>query len=100
MKDTTSSISDKIAVWKKQHGTVYEISVEGKKGFFKAPDRAILGYAMSNQAQDPLSYHEIIARNCWLGGDELLLSEDKLFLSLCTRLGELVEIKEAALKKW
>ena len=85
--------------WKKQHGAVYEIAVEGKKGYFRTPSRATLGYALSTQNKDPLAYNEIIAKNCWLGGDETLLTDDNLFLSICTRLGELVDIKEAELKK-
>ena len=94
------SVSEaQINAWKRSYGAVYEIALEGHKGYFRSPDRKILGLALSEGAQDPMAYHEVIARNCWLGGAPALLDDDTYFLSICMRLGELVEWKEAVLKK-
>lgn len=37
--------------------------------------------------------------NCWLAGDEEIKIDDSLFLGVSAKLGELVEVKEAELKK-
>ena len=90
---------NQIKEWKRKFGSVYEIAVEGKKGYFRTPDRNILGYALSQNTQNPITYNEILAKNCWLGGDKELLEEDTLFLSISGKLADLIEIKEAGLKK-
>ena len=48
---------------------------------------------------DPMKYNEILLANCWLAGDEEIKEDDALFLGVSAKLGELVEIKEAELKK-
>ena len=48
---------------------------------------------------DPMKYNEILLNNCWLAGDEEIKTDDALFLGVSTKLGELVEVKEAELKK-
>jgi hypothetical protein len=38
-------------------------------------------------------------KDCWLGGDEEIQTDDKLFLSISSKLPELIEVEEAALEK-
>ncbi len=90
---------EQIAKWKQQHQTVYAIEVASKIGYFKVPDRNVISYAMSQAPQNPLGYYEAIAQNTFLGGDQALLEDDSYFLSICNRLSELVQVKEAQLKK-
>lgn len=100
MKTNMEKITEqKISAWKKKYGSVYEISVEGRKGYFRSPDRNILGYALSQNSKNPIVYNEVLAKNCWIDGDRMLLEDDTLFLSISGKLADLIEIKEAALKK-
>ena len=46
-----------------------------------------------------MKYNEIMLRNCWLAGDEEIKTDDALFLGVSAKLGELIDIKEAELKK-
>ena len=101
MSNKSSKTIDKaqISAWKEQYHEVYYISIEGKKGYFRMPDRATIGYAMSQATNNPLGYYEALAQSTWLGGDNELLADDAYFLSICNRLSELIQIKEAELKK-
>ena len=88
-----------IKEWKAKYGAVYEVEVEGKKAYFKAPDRNILGLAMKKGMDNPLASIEVVAQNCFLAGDKVLLEEDAYFLSVSKVLGEMMQVKEASLKK-
>ena len=59
------------------------VTIDGKKAFFKKPNRATLGLAMAKGANDPLTSVEIIVENCYVGGDiskkELLEDVSNLF---------------------
>lgn len=90
---------EEIAEWKKKHGDVFHISVEGKEGYFKKPDRKVLGLASAYAQKSPLKFGETIITNCWLGGDEELISNDDYFLSVNSVVDQLVEVKEVEVKK-
>jgi len=88
-----------IQEWKKQYGDVYVLNIEGKKAYLRTPDRQTLSYASTLATKDPLKFNEAILTNCWLGGDEEIKTDDALFLSASSKLGELIQIKEATLEK-
>ena len=90
---------EQIEAWKKKHGDVFRITVDGKEAYLKRPDRKTLGAAAVVGKNDPMKYNEILLSNCWLAGDEEIRTDDALFLGVSAKLGELVEIKEAELKK-
>ena len=85
--------------WRKKYTDIYEIKVEDKVGYFHAPDRNTMGYAMQQAQKNPMSANEVLAKNCFLGGDKELLENDTYFLALSARLSELIEIKSSSLKK-
>lgn len=85
--------------WKEQYRKVFKITVEGKIAYLKAPDRKTLSYAASIGSKDPMKYNEVLLKNCWLGGDMEIQTDDSLFLSACSQLVDLIEIKEATLEK-
>lgn len=93
------SIQEQIKSWKEKYGSVYELSVEGKKAYLRKPDRKTLSYASTAGQTDPLKFNEVLLKGCWLGGDEEIRTDDELFLSASAKLGELIQIKEAELKK-
>lgn len=90
---------EEIAIWKKNHGEVFELSVGDKKCYLKTPDRKTLSYAATVGANDNLKFNEVILKNCWLGGDEEIQTNDGLFLSAAAALPQLIQIQEAKLVK-
>jgi hypothetical protein len=88
-----------IAEWKKKHKDIFAVEVDGHIGYLKKPDRKALSYASSVGAKEPLKFNEIILENCWLGGSEEIKTDDSLFLGVSGKISELIEVKEAELKK-
>jgi hypothetical protein len=90
---------EQIESWKANHGEVYRIQVEGKACYLKQPSRKTLGYASLAGKENPLKFNEVLLRDCWLGGDEAIKTDDTLFLSVSAKLSELIALKEAELEK-
>lgn len=90
---------EKIEAWKKQHGDIFKITVENYSCILKKPSRKALSYGSSVAQTDPLKFNEVILKDCWLEGDQILLTDDTLFLSVCQKIGHLIEVKEAELVK-
>ena len=99
-KDNNKTITpEQIEAWKKKWGDVFCVTVGDKVAYLKRPSRQALSAAAVVGKNDPMKYNEILLNNCWLAGDEEIKSDDSLFLGVSAKLGELVEIKEAELKK-
>lgn len=90
---------EQIEAWKKKHGSVYSETVDSKTAYLKKPDRKALSAAAVLGKTDPMKYNEVLLNNCWLGGDEEIKTNDELFLGVSSKLADLIEIKEAELKK-
>lgn len=90
---------EQIDAWKKKHGEIFRLKVDEKECYLKTPDRKTLSYASTVATKDPLKFNEILLNNCWLGGDEEIKTTDSLFLAAASKLGELIEVKEAELEK-
>ena len=88
-----------ISSWKQQYGDVFEVTVDGKKGYFKKPDRKTMGFAMTKAQTDPLGYLEVIIENCWLGGDNELKDNNDYFYALCMKVQDITAVKDAEIKK-
>lgn len=88
-----------IAEWKKKHGDVFKITIEDKVCYLRKPTRKALGYASVAGKDNPLKFNEVILRDCWLAGDEEIKTDDTLFLSVSSKLTELIQIKETELEK-
>lgn len=95
MKATQEQIQE----WKAKYGVVFEISVEDKVCYLHKPSRKTMGYAAMASKDNPLRFNEVILNDCWIAGDEDLRTDDELFMSVSGRIGEIVEIKQAELKK-
>lgn len=89
---------EKIEGWKKQHGDIYLIEVEDKACVVRKPGRKDLSFAMLLK-DDPIKFNETLLNNLWVDGDEELKTNDDYFLAVSSQLGELLQIKEATLKK-
>lgn len=90
---------EQIESWKKKHGDVFEVNVDGRTAYLKRPDRKVLGAASVLGKDDPMKYNETLLGNCWLGGDEEIKTDDSLFLGVSSVLAEIIEIKKAEIKK-
>lgn len=79
---------------------VWEIEIEGKKGYVRKPTREEMKFAMTLATKnDPLGMAEEILKSCWLGGDMELIDDDDYFYGAAMQLQDLVEIKAGQLKK-
>lgn len=90
---------EQIEEWKKKHGDVRAVVVDGHIGYLRKPDRKVLSYASSVGAKDPIRFNELLLTNCWLGGSESIKTDDEMFLGASAVLAELIEVKEAELVK-
>lgn len=82
----------------------YEIEVDGKKCQLCPLDRATLeialGMVMATSGNPQyIRAGEIILRKCWVSGDKEILENDDLLVAAAMKAYELIEIKEATLKK-
>ena len=90
---------EQIKQWKAKYKEVFVLRVDDKVAYLRTPDRATLSYASTLATKDPMKFNEAILTNCWLGGDKEIKTDDALFLSASSKLGELIQIKEATLEK-
>ncbi|MDU6660077.1 MAG: hypothetical protein E6494_08185 [Capnocytophaga sp.] len=90
---------EQIKQWKAKYKEVFVLRVDDKVAYLRTPDRATLSYASTLATKDPMKFNEAILTNCWLGGDEEIKTDDALFFSASSKLGELIQIKEATLEK-
>lgn len=89
-----------IAELKAKHGDIFLIELEtGEICYLKKPNRTILSAAMVKGKDDVFKYNEIILQNCWIMGDETIKTDIGLFLGVSAKLGEVVEVVTAEIKK-
>jgi hypothetical protein len=93
MKVTKEQISE----WKEKYGKVYCITVDDKSCYLRKPNRKTLGYAMVAGKENYIKFNEVLLKDCWLGGDEIIKTDDELFFAVSSKFGELVNAKEAEL---
>lgn len=82
----------------------YELEIDGFKCRLKAIDRFTLkvAYAKLVNASGQMNIidaGELILNSCWLEGDKEIKEDDTLWASACMKCFELIEQKEATLKK-
>ena len=87
-----------IADWKKKHGEVYKVTVDGKSCYLHKPDRKTLAY-VSTAKDNPIRMSELMLNNCWIDGDEEIKTDDALLLGVVQQMGALISIKQAELVK-
>jgi hypothetical protein len=92
-----------IDAWKKEFEDIWEIECNGKlgikRGYYKKPNRKILGAAMKFGQGDPMKFNETLATNCWLGGDTEMQTNDAYFMAAASKFSDLVDLGEASIKK-
>lgn len=90
---------EQIQEWKRKHGEVYEVVVGDSACYLHNPDRATLKAVAAVGMSDPIRSNEVLLENCWLGGDESVKTDDSKFMGVSPVLAEIIQVKEATLKK-
>ena len=90
---------EQLAEWKATHGEFFEIKVEDKVCYLRKPDRKALSFA-SQVGNDPMKFNDAILKNCWLGGDLEMQTNDSYFLAVSSKLDQVIEFKKAELVKY
>ena len=96
--------AEQIKEWKGKHGDVFAIKVDDENEgthvcYLRTPKRKDLSAASVAGKVDPLKFNEVILRQCWLGGDEAIRTDDRLFLAVSGKIPDIIEIGEAELVK-
>ena len=82
---------------KAKHGELFEITVEGKSCILHRPTRRDLSYV--SVLKDPIKMSETMLNQLWVVGDEEIKTDDSLFLAAIQKMQEVLEVKEAEIKK-
>jgi hypothetical protein len=109
---------EQIEEWKKQYGTVYTIEVAEEPdrfeantiapdlddlpkltGYLKKPDRKIMNFALVTLPKNIIAAGKAVVKDCWLGGDARLLTDEGYSETAGLQAIELVEIYQSRLKK-
>lgn len=95
---STEVTPEQVQAWQQEHKAIFEIAVEGKKCWLKKPDREIMRFMLST-GNDPLSRAEALLRDCWLGGDVEIQTDDDLFLAAAGVIEQILPVAHAEVKK-
>lgn len=92
---------ERIEELKKKHKGVFLVECDGKQALLRQPTRNDLSYAMaaSGGGKDFVKMNEAYLNQLWIEGDEDLRSDDAYFFAVSEQLGDLIQKKEATLKK-
>lgn len=89
---------EQIAEWKANNKRVHLIEVDGHVGYVKSPGRLEMSRASSVGINDPIKFNEILLTDCWLGGSDLIKTDDDLFMSASGVLAEIIHVTQATIK--
>lgn len=100
------SIEDKIKLHKKEHGTIYDIQLDGKYCLLKQPNRdtyedalaLMAGAAMGGKTKMVTAGLRVL-QGCWIDGDKEIFTDDTLLIPFAMQAVKLCEVKAAVLKK-
>lgn len=88
---------EQVKEWKAKHGELFEIIVEDKSCILHRPTRKDLSYASA--VKDPIKMSEVMLNALWVAGDEEIKEDDSLFLAAIQKMEDILEVKEAEIKK-
>nr|DAN28570.1 MAG TPA: hypothetical protein [Caudoviricetes sp.] len=88
---------EQIKEWRAKHGELFEITVEDKSCILHRPTRKDLSYASA--VKDPIKMSEVMLNALWVAGDEEIKEDDSLFLAAIQKMQDILEVKEAEIKK-
>ncbi|MDR1729953.1 MAG: hypothetical protein LBR52_04755 [Prevotellaceae bacterium] len=97
---TTQEIQDAIKArfgaqleeWKKLHGAIKGYGSDGKIAVFRVADINTIDTCRMMSRGSTLKFSLNLVENCWLGGDEELIKEDRYRLDIADWGNELIEV--------
>lgn len=89
--------AEQVQEWKQKHGDLFEISVEEKSCILHRPTRKDLSFV--SVVKDPIKMSEVMLNQLWVAGDEEIKTDDALFLAAIQKMQDVLEVKEAEIKK-
>ena len=91
-----------IEAWKGKYRKVVRIDVvDGEElhiGYFRRPAIDTLKAVGAISKKDEMEAALVLAKNCWLGGSEALLTDGVLFTGTAKELGALMNATQSSLK--
>ena len=90
--------AEQVQEWKQKHGDLFEISVEEKSCILHRPTRKDLSFV--SVVKDPIKMSEAMLNQLWVAGDEEIKTDDALFLAAIQKMQNVLEVKEAEIKKF
>jgi len=96
---TGQATPEQIEQWKKDHGAVYAVEVDGHVCYLRKPDRAVMACASVALKDSPFQYLEEIFNNCKVGGSDIFDTNDDYFFAALQHVNALVELKKADIVK-
>jgi|GEM_PF-1842602 len=97
--------AEQVAAWKKAHGTLTLIKVKNTDGavsacYLRPADRETASLAYTHMANKRLiDAGAVFLANCWLGGDERVRTEDRMYIAACQQAYECPDLAEASSEK-
>ena len=95
--DKTEITPAQIEQWKREHGKVFKASADGHTAYYRKPTRKDLSYISS--LKDPIKMSELLLEQTWVAGDEVIKTNDELFMAVVSKMDEIIKVKEAEIKK-
>ena len=93
---------EQVAQWRHRHGKVIRIDVTDDKdlhvGYFKRPGVDTLRAVTKVAKTDEIAAAETLAKNCWLGGSEAMLTDGVLFTETQQQLAKMLQSCHGSLK--
>lgn len=93
---------EQIIQWKHRHGKVIRIDVTDggdlHVGYFKRPDINTLRAVTKVAKTDDITAAENLAKSCWLGGSEAMLTDGVLFNEMQQQLAKMLQSCQGSLK--
>lgn len=99
-KETAKVTKEQIAEWKKEFGKIYKYKTkDGKECYLKCPTRKIIAAANVYAGNDIILQRDTVSKNCFLGGDNSIVNEDKYLYDLSNHLDSMIDMVEGELKE-
>jgi hypothetical protein len=90
-KAITNVTSEVIKNWKEQYDKVLKYETkDGRVAYFKEPDISTLDASAALAQTNPVKSNVVIAKDCFIGGDESVINDKKCLLGLMDKLKSLI----------
>lgn len=97
--------AEQIEAWKKEvkekygaSAEVHSYEVDNRIGYLRSVDRDTYSLAVSKVSSNPAKFNEVVINAIWLGGDDEIKNDDKLYFGLIDFVEDFMGKKKGILK--